>query len=188
MSLNLTIVPKGFAEADKALQGIKGAFPKVISESINYGLRSGSTMAAKSVTARYNIASAAIKGEGLKVQKANHSNLSGFLKARGPMLPVSLFKPKVTRLKKLGGRQRVTAAIIRKQGKVIKGAFAILGNKIFERRQPDRLPIWPVMTIGIPYMLRYMGIVKKVQDTIINKTEERLAHRVSFMLSKAGAK
>ena len=189
MAVAITIEPKGFKEAAAALAGIKNGFPRAAAAAINRGLLAGRTTAVKGIGSRYNITAAATKGQ-LTLQKASAGNLSGSLEAKGPMLPVSLFKPTV-RLKRTSRRgpraQYISVAIIKGAKKLIKGAFKAKG-RIFERRQPDRTPLFLVSTIGIPFMLGQLGIGTATRERMEQVMAERLAHEVNRRLTAGGAK
>jgi Prophage minor tail protein Z (GPZ) len=189
MPIALTITPKGFEEAEKILRGIPNAFPKAAAEAINRGLIAGRKVAVQGIRTRYNIKASAIKGEGMKVNKASWTKLDGTLESKGPMLPVSLFSPivKTKRIVRRGARRQfVTVMIIKGNRKLVKGAFASKSGKIFERRQEARYPIFPVSTIGVPFMIGSVGVAKKVQETIAKVTTERLEHNVALFLSGGG--
>jgi Prophage minor tail protein Z (GPZ) len=191
----VAIVPsRSFEEAEKALAGISRAYPAAARNAINRGLVAGRKVAAQAISGKYNIKSTAVKGAGMEIHRATTSSLVGALTSKGPMLPVSLFSPAV-RMKAAGrgGRkyQNVTVTIIKGRGnrKVIKGAFrAGQGGGIVERKQPARLPVATVMTIGVPIMLGSLGISKKVERTMLETTEKTLAREVDFRLTKAGFK
>lgn len=185
----MDIVPAGFAEAEKALKGVANGFPRAAAEAINRGLIAGRKQADQGIRARYNIASAAVKSE-LLINKANWSSLSGSLEAKGPMIPLAKFAPTV-RLKRVTRRgprrQFLTAAIIKGARKLIKGAFMAKG-RVWERRQAARTPVFPVSTIGIPFMVGYVGVAPKVEESIARATAQRLEHNVNRLLAVAGAK
>ena len=182
MSLSLSIVPVGFAEAEKALRGIAKGFPKAAAEAINRGLVAGRKVAVQGIRQRYKIAAGALKAKGMTVKKATWKRIEGDLAARGPMLPVSLFTPRV---KVIQGSKRkvVSAEIIKGHRKVIKGAFMPKSGRVMERRQTARYPIFPVSTIGVPYMVRHQKLSEKIQETISKVTRERLHQQVNLFLS-----
>jgi hypothetical protein len=188
MSLALAIQPVGFAEAEKALAGIDKAFPRAAAEAINRGLIAGRKVAVQGIRGRYNIKSSALKEEGMKLQKASWGKLSGAIQSRGSMLPVSLFEPRarVRRIVRRGPRRQfITVAIIKGHRRLIRGGFMPgKGGKVFERRQEDRLPIFPVSTIGVPFMLGGKRISVRVQETIARATQKRLEHLVKLYLDR----
>lgn len=190
MSLDVNIVPEGFKEAHRLLQGVKNGFPRATSAAINRGLITGRKVAVMRIRERYNIKARDLKGEGMKVHKATWTKMDGSLEARGPMLPVSLFQARST-IRRVGGKRKrfVTAAILKGGGrKLIKGAFQTRPGKIMERRQASRYPIFPVMTIGVPYMVRYQKISKIIQETIAKATAARLTHEVARLLNGPDAR
>lgn len=184
MSLAIAIVPEGFKEAERLLQGVKLGYPKAAANAINRGLVSGRKVATQGVRLRYNIKSRDVKAKGMKVKKASWTRIDGSLEARGTMLPVALFSPRV-RFRK--GRQSVSVMIVRGFRKFLKGAFRTPSGRVMERRQPSKYPIYPVSTIGVPYMVRYQGISKNIQETIARVTSQRLAHNVAYFLSGSQA-
>jgi len=189
MPIAISIVPEGFAAAEKALKNVANGFPRAAADAINRGLISGRKQADQGIRARYNIKSAAVKSE-LLINKANWSSLSGSLEAKGPMIPLGKFAPtvKVKRVARRGARRQfVTVTIIKGSRKLVKGAFMAKG-RIWERRQDERTPIYPVSTIGIPYMVGYVGVAKKVEETIARVTAQRLEHNVNRLLAVAGGK
>jgi hypothetical protein len=183
MGLSISIVPEGFAEAEKMLRGIKDGFPKAAANAINVGLVAARKVAVQKIRQRYAIAASALKGEGMKVKKASWAKIAGLLEAKGPMLPVALFSASA-RWRRIGGRRIrvVSAKIIKGQRKIIKGAFMPKAGKVMERRQPVRLPIFPVYTIGVPYMVRKQNIQKQVQVVMAKATQKRLDHNVQHLL------
>jgi hypothetical protein len=188
MPLALDIDPVGFVEAEKALAGVPGAFKRAAAESINRGLIAGRKVAAQRIRERYAIKAAALKGEGMKLRKAGWNKLAGALEARGQMLPVSLFSPRA-KWKTVAGRRRqfVSVKILKGRGvrRIVKGGF-MPGKfgKVFERRQPARLPIYPVMTIGVPFMIGYKRISTLVQNAMAHATQLRMEHLVKFYLDR----
>jgi Prophage minor tail protein Z (GPZ) len=190
MSISIDIVPKGFKEAQRALKGVRDGYPKAASRAINKGLLAGRTMAAKLIRARYNLKSSVIKEHGLQIKKASTGHVGGELKIKGRMLPLMLFSPKVTvkRTDRRGPRRQfVRAAIIRGSTKAIGGAFVAKG-KVMTRKQPERMPIWPVLTISVAHMLGSLGISKQVEKRISEVTNRELWHNVERMLMASGAK
>jgi len=196
MAMVLTVRPEGFKEAEMKLLGVSKGAPKAISEAINRGLTAGQTYAVKRIRERYNATAAGLKG-GFRIRKASWTALGGELAARGPMLPVDIFSPS-----EKGGRQTrkgyiaksVSVMIIRGSRKVISptsrgpgisGAFMAKG-KVKERRQESRYPIWPVETIGIPYMFGKMEIFESTQHRIEEITDKRLAHNIARLLAGGG--
>jgi Prophage minor tail protein Z (GPZ) len=188
MPVALHIEAVGFKEAEKLLSGIPKAFPMAAAEAINRGLVAGRKVASQEIRQRYNIKAAALKGEGMALKKASWGKMAGTLQSKGHMLPISLFSPsvRVRRVVRRGlRRQFVTVAVIKGHRRLIKGGFMPgIGGKVFERRQPDRLPIWPVSTIGVPFMIGYKHISKDVQDTMARATAQRLEHLVNLYLSR----
>jgi hypothetical protein len=106
----------------------------------------------------------------------------------GSMLPVRLFKPTGGKKLKSGKRQPVKVAIIKKQSKVIRGAFKAPNGQIMERRQPERFPIFPVSTVGVAHMAGQTGVAEKVEKEMARTLADRLKHETDFMLSKEGFK
>ena len=188
MPVALTVDAIGFAEAEKALAGIPKAFPRAAAEAINRGLVSGRKVASQRIRTRYNIKAATLKGQGMALKKASWGKLSGELGSRGPMLPVSLFSPsaRMRRVVRRGARRQfITVAIIKGHRRLIKGGFMPgKGGKVFERRQEDRLPIFPVSTIGVPFMIGQKRISVQVQETIARVAQQRLEHLVKFYLDR----
>lgn len=179
----MTITTQGFKEAEKALSGMKNGFPRAAAEAINRGLIAGRQEAVKDIRARYNIKAGALKGEGMVIKRANWTQIGGTLEAKGPMLPVALFSPtvKTKRVVRRGPRRQfVSVTIIRGSRKLVKGAFMTGTGKVMERRQEARFPIFPVSTIGVPFMVGYLGIAEKVEAKIAEVTMARLAHNVAF--------
>lgn len=183
MPLALAIIPKGFEEAQKLLTKVGLGFPKVAAKAINEGLRAGRTLASKNIRERYKIKAAELKGEGMKTKKANASNLDASLEFKGKMLPVTLFSPRVAKVKlRKTGRQYVSAEIIRGNRKLVKGAFIAKG-RVWERRQPKRIPIFPVSTISVAHMVGHQKISDDVQETIAKTTSKRMDHYIGLALS-----
>ena len=121
----------------------------------------------------------------MKIKKASWGNLTGSLEAKGAMLPVTLFRPTV-KWKPIAGkgrRQFVSATIIRGRKKLIRGAFMANG-KVMERRQAERNPIYPVSTIGVPYMIGSLNISNQVQERMADVASRQLAHNVARELEK----
>jgi hypothetical protein len=188
MPVAVHIEPVGFKEAEKLLRGIPKAFPRAAAESINRGLVSGQKVASQEIRQRYNIKAAALKGEGMALKKASWGKLSGALQSKGHMLPISLFSPsvRVRRVVRRGPRRQfVTVAVIKGHRRLIKGGFMPgKGGKIFQRRQEDRYPIFPVSTIGVPFMIGYKRISAQVQEALARATQRRLEHLVNLYLSR----
>jgi hypothetical protein len=188
MPVALNIEPVGFKEAERLLAGIPKAFPRAAAEAINRGLVAGRKEASKEIRQRYNIKAAALKGEGMALKKASWGKLAGALQSKGSMLPISLFAPRVRirRVVRRGPRRQfVTVAVIKGHRRLVKGGFMPgKGGKIFQRRQQDRLPIFPVSVIGVPFMIGSRGISKDVQQTMARAAQQRLEHLVKFYLNQ----
>ena len=92
MPVALTIKTEGFKEAEKALAGIKSAYPTVAAQAINRALITGRKVVAQAIGARYNIKSGDVKNK-ITDHKATKSHLGGELELKGGMLPLTLFKP-----------------------------------------------------------------------------------------------
>lgn len=188
MALVVGIVPIGFEAAEKALEGIAKGYPRAAADAINRGLVTGRKVAVMSIRGKYNIKSGDLKEQGFTIKKASWGNLNGSLNAKGPMLPVQLFSPSVKfkRTTKRGPkRQFVTVMIKRGSRKLVKGAFSDHYGRVLERRQPEKYPIFPVSTIGVPFMVGSMEISNKVQEAIASAIEGNLTHNVEAMLSGA---
>jgi Prophage minor tail protein Z (GPZ) len=189
MSLKVDIIPEGFKEAEKTLNGIANGFPRAAAEAINRGLVAGRKVATQLIRSRYNLTAAAAKGA-IVVKRASWGKIGGALEARGPMLPISIFKPTVRtrRVVRRGPRRQfVSVSIIKGNRKLVKGAFVIPGGKVMERRQAERFPIFPVSTIGLPFMMGQLGILTKVEEVIAKVTQERLAHNVALFTAQGKA-
>lgn len=187
MPVALTIKAEGFAEAEKALAGIKGGYPTAASRAMNRALGTGRKVVAQAIGARYNIKAADVKSN-ISEKKATKSFLGAEMEIKGGMLPISLFKPSGGQATKAGKRKPIKAAIIKGRTKVIRGAFTIPGGKIMERRQDDRLPIFPVSTIGVPFMAGQTGVAEKVEKEMARTAALRLAHETEQLLQKEGFK
>jgi minor tail protein Z (GPZ) len=185
MSLAVSIVPQGFKEAEHALAGIKNEFPNAAAKAINRGLIAGRKVASKAVQAQYKIKAADFK-QNLVLQKASKGHLVGLLDASGAMLPISLFPHSVRRAGK-SRRQFIRVAIKKGKSKLIKGAFVIPGGQIMERRQPTRIPIFPVFTIGVAQMVGSRQVSDDIRKEMDKATASTLAHEVKFRLARAAA-
>jgi hypothetical protein len=147
---------------------------KHVAASINIGLNQGKPIAEGLITGRYNIGTPS-----LGIKRASAGNLSGALKGTGGMLPVSQFGPSQS-------GKAVSVAILRGSRKVIgpgsrgpgvSGAFMV-GGRVMERRQPERYPIYPVMTIGIPQMLGSKAVSNPARDAMTKIMEADLSKRL----------
>jgi hypothetical protein len=196
MSVAITIMPEGFKEAEKALEGVKNGFPKAMSRAINDGLVAGRTAASKLIRTRYNIKAATIKSAiTLNKARAKVGELGGSLEARGPMMPVSDFAPRV-RLKPAEGApsrsrrkyQNVTVMIVKGARKLIKGAFMAKG-RIWERRGPERdAKLGIVSTLGVPYMIGTLHIQPQIEQRMREVSSRSLAHEVDYELGRVAEK
>ena len=187
MPVALTIKTEGFKEAEKALAHIKGAYPTVAAKAINRALITGRKVVAQAISARYNIKSGDVKNK-ITDHKANKSHLGGELELKGGMLPITLFKPSGGGMTKAGKRKVIKAAIRKGHSKVFPHAFRIPGGKIMERRQDDRLPIFPIFTVGVPFMAGQTGVAAKVEKEMARTAAERLKHETNRLLEQKGFK
>jgi len=195
MSMVLTVHPEGFAAAELKLMGVSKGAPKAISEAINRGLTAGQTFAVKRIRERYNATAAGLKS-GFRMKKASWEAMGGELAARGPMLKVDVFSPSVRggRMSKRKGyiAQSVSVMIIRGNRRVLnpdargRGGF-MTPRGVKERRQDSRYPIYPVMTIGIPYMFGKLEIFEGTQKRIDEITDKRLEHNINRLLGGGGS-
>jgi hypothetical protein len=184
MSIAITIVPEGFAEAQRALQGVKNGFPNAAARAINRGLLAGRTATSKLVRARYNIKASDVKAKGLEIKRATQNHLGGALEIKGTMLPVSLFSPSGGGQTKRGKRKPVSVMIVRGARKVVKGGFMHADRRVLRRKGAERLPLDLVYTIGVPQMVGQLQISQEVEKTIATATATELKREVAYRLSK----
>jgi hypothetical protein len=184
MSIAIKVVPEGFAEAQRALQGVKNGFPSAAARAINRGLLAGRTAMSKLVRARYNIKASDVKAKGLEIVKATSKQLSGALAIKGTMLPVSLFSPSGGGQTMRGKRKPVSVMIVRGARKVVKGGFMHADRRVLRRKGAERLPLELVYTIGVPQMVGQLEISKEVEKTIATATAKELKHEVTYQLAK----
>lgn len=179
------VIPLGFKEAEKALEGIVNGYPKALRDAINQGLQKGKDTAVETITHRYVMPDYKVK-RGIKVEKATLNHLKGDLDISGEMQSIGLFKPRIRYIRGSRGpkRQVVSVTIIRGQTKVVKGAFMTPGKRIMERRQKDRFPIFPVSTIGIAHMAGYHEIAPKIQKAINLTISSQLTQNVERALQQ----
>lgn len=187
MAVALSIKAEGFKEAEKALAGIKEGYPTAAARAINRGLGAGQKVVAKAIGARYNIKAADVKSN-IDIHKATKADPWGEMELTGSMLPVRLFKPSGGQKLKGGKRKPVKVAIIRKQGKVIRGAFKAPNGQIMERRQDERLPIFPVSTVSVAHMAGQTGVSALVEKEMAATVDRRLAHETGELLRRKGFK
>jgi hypothetical protein len=177
--LLMGVVPLGFKEAEKALEGIKNGYPRAAKNAINVGLQKGKDTAVEAITHRYVMSNSKVK-QGIKVEKASLNNLKGNLDINGEMQRIDQFRPKIRYIRGSRGpkRQLVSVTIIRGQTKVVKGAFKIPDGRVMERRQKDRFPIFPVSTIGIAHMAGHHEVAPKIQKAINSTISSQLNSNV----------
>lgn len=182
--LEVKIVPEGFKEAQKALEGVKMGFPKAAQEAISRGLLAGQTAAAKGIAARYTITSTEVKNN-INIKNASWTNLEGHLNISGAMLPLGTFKISVGHVKlSRGPKRQVISATIRKGAKtVVKGAFQLPSGRVMERRQTEKYPIWPVSTISVAHMAGQTEVAESIQARLNEVTNTRLQHNVQQALT-----
>jgi hypothetical protein len=172
MAVALSIVPLGFKEAEKIMLAANKNFPMAAKDAIVRALKRGRTIADRSIRERYGIKQQDV----LKQINVEVQGLDGTLEAKGPMLPVSMFKPKISRT------GRVTVEILKGKRKELKGPVFMKQMKVMERRQPERYPIFPVSTAGIPLMTSVPVVSAKIQKGIEEHLAERLEHNVKRAL------
>lgn len=185
--VTMSVQAQGFKEAERLLQGIKGAFPRIAAKAINYGLRAGRTAATVAIRKRYDIKSSVLKEQALRINKATSTTMEGALEAKGTMLPISLFvKSKTPKFKQFGKRkyQVVYATVVKGKRKLVQGAF-MAKDRIWERRGEARdAPLGIVSTIGVPSMIKQLDISKQVTDRIAKSTTEELRRATIRELQK----
>jgi hypothetical protein len=171
--IGITIDAKEVIAALKKCQKLSKNLRKIVAEGINKGVDKGKPDAEGMIAARYNVGAPE-----LGIKHASAGDLKGYLQGSGGMKHVSEFAPS-------SDGQTVSVEIIRgnrrpigpgSKGPGISGAFIVGGGRVMERRQPEKYPIFPVMTIGIPQMLYYKGISNPVRDGM---TEVSTGHVVS---------
>lgn len=167
MALSLQIIPKGFEEAEKILTAAGKNFRKLAKDAVLRGLQHGRTEADKLIRARYAIQKKPVMAQ-LNVELEAGG---GYLEAKGPMLPVSKFKPVQ---KKTG----VAVTILKGKRGVIEHAF-IRKGKVWIRTTPKRIPIEIVRTAGVPLMISVKQVSDKVQKAIEERTSKRMADNVA---------
>lgn len=187
MFVSLDIKAEGFKEAERALAHINGAYPTVAARAINRALSTGQKVVAQAVGARYNIKAADIKAH-INTHKATKADPWGEMELQGSMLPLRLFKPTGGKKLKSGRRSSIRVAVIRKSSKVLRRAFKMQNGQIMERRQDERLPIFPISTISVAHMAAQTGIAQKVEKEMARVTAERLDHETGEMLRREGFK
>lgn len=179
IEFGMTVLPLGFKDAVETLEAIRDAYPKAAADAINKGLIEGRKAAVTLITERYNVTA---RDSDFQLNKAHWSNLSGFMTARGHMLPVSKFNITVKNTAK-GHRQVVSVTIIRGHKKIIKGAFKLPDGRVMQRRTDTRFPIHPVMTIGIPQMVTHASIRDEVREVVSSETQKQLTLNVNKVLA-----
>lgn len=183
--LVMGVVPIGFKEAEKRLEGIKNGYPRAMRDAINRGLQRGKDTAVEAITHRYVMSNTQVK-QGIKVNRASMNDLKGNLDIKGEMQRIDKFHPKIRYIRGSRGprRQLVSVTIIRGQTKVVRGAFKIPNGRIMERRQKDRFPIFPVSTIGIAHMAGHHQVAPVIQKAINSTINTQLKHNVEQVLQQ----
>jgi hypothetical protein len=188
MPLIISITNPDLEAVSKLLKGVvtNRAPERAIQEAINRSLLAGRTAASTGIRARYNISAANVK-EDIDLKQASFINLTGSLSYKGPMLPIEAFKPTV-RSRRAYRRgpiyQYVNVTIIKGNRKLVTGAFMKgESGRVMERKQPSKYPIFRVMTIGIPYMVRQTGIVNVIESRMNEVYNSRLESNIQAMLS-----
>jgi len=190
------MLPIGFEEARRALEGIPNAFPKAAADAINRGLTAGRELASQSIYANYNIGQGEAKAH-LKMNKASWGGLSGSLEAKSTMFPLNKFKPSVitrragpvVKGRRTGAyRQLVRVSVVRGGKKDVPGAFQIPDGRIMERRQPSKYPIFPVSAIGVAHMLGALRVGTPVSERMAEITYKRLMANMQLFLAQGAAK
>jgi Prophage minor tail protein Z (GPZ) len=182
-----SIKPEGFKEAEAALAHIDGAYPVVASRAINRALGTGKKVVAQAVSGRYNLKSGDVK-DNVAIHKATRGDPWGEMELQGNMLPVRLFKPSGGKKLKTGKRQPIKVAIIKQRWKVLRRAFKAPNGQIMERRQPERLPIFPISTISVAHMAGQVGVAGKVEEEMARTLALQLENQTKEMLRKEGFK
>lgn len=187
--LAVTVDPIGFEAAQKALAGISNGYARVAKMAINKGLDKGRDIAIKGITKRYEMSHSEVR-KGIQVERATINHLKGNLDINGDMQPVSKFPHKISFVQKSWGpkRQVIRVTIIRGKPKILKGAFKLPDGRIMERRQYERLPIWPVSTIGIAHMAGQSEISAATTKAMNTTIAQVLRTETEKALLKAGGK
>jgi hypothetical protein len=192
LATNITTV--GFKEAEKALSSFPKAFPRAATNAINRGLKSGQTLAARTINQNYNMGVGQAKGK-IAIKKASYDKLAGALDCKGTMLPLHEFHPSVLmRRARVPGqrrgtgpyRQLVRVNIVRGPKKLVPGAFQIPDGRIMERRQQEKYPIYPVSGIGVTHMLGALRVGDPVSKQVAEMTQKRLNEQVASLLRGGG--
>jgi hypothetical protein len=183
--LVMGVIPLGFKEAEKRLEGIKNGYPRAAKDAINKGLQVGKDTAIDAITHRYVMSDSKVK-QGIKIERATLNDLKGNLDINGEMQRIDKFHPRIRYIRGSRGprRQLVSVTIIRGHTKVVKGAFKIPDGRIMERRQKDRFPIFPVSTIGIAHMAGHHSVAPVIQKAINSTINTQLNHNVEQVLQQ----
>ncbi|MGL4566922.1 MAG: hypothetical protein ACRCU6_00170 [Fusobacteriaceae bacterium] len=181
-------------EAKKMLSGIENGMGKALSRAFNHSISKAKTAVKKKVTENYYIKSGDVE-KTIKLKKASISDIEAKLTSKGPVLALNKFKVSTK-----GGV--IKAAVSKLQGyKIREGAFTrrvanftgskngkvtysetSFKNRVFKRKNQNRMPIVEQSGASIPGMLGNKAIVESTHEMIIKETEKRLFHEVGRML------
>lgn len=175
-------VEREIERAQKYLAGIPRGAERAMMHAFNRAVSAGKKQGAKAVGARYTIPPKRVK-KAFRTIRANTKNLEATLESRDRRLALHTFQhnPKTDTT---GARRRqVRVAVKRGSAKKPIGQGFIHEGKIFQRVGKTSYPIQFLHGLAIPVMLNNPDVVGVVQDTMMDKTVERLDHEVERLLA-----
>ena len=151
--------------------------PKVARSSINELTKHAKTSISKSIRKEYNLRAKTVNAA-MSVSLAKGRDFSGEIHIKGKRIG----------LEKFGARQtkRGVKVKVKKTAKVIKGAFMVptLGNKVFMRKGPQRLPIRRLTGPSVPQLA--LKVFEKIKPRLFTKAQEIVKRKVEFFARKRG--
>jgi hypothetical protein len=159
----------------KKVIDFKSLPPKVARSSINELTRHAKTTLSKSIREKYNLRAKTINAA-MSVKLARGRDFDGEIHIKGKRIG----------LEKFGARQtkRGVKVKVKKTAKLIRHAFMVpsLGNKVFARKGPTRLPIRRLTGPSVPQLA--LSVFEKIKPRLFTKAQEIVKRKVEFYARK----
>lgn len=183
----IEINKKDIKRIENLLGNMHKRTPNVIANAAN---RAATTIVAsikKEVRSKYHIKAGDIQNTIVR-KKATRSTLYTEVRSKGNLIGLDKFKvlPKNPNPK----RKKPIRVAVKKEGgaKQLVSSFVadIYGNKVFERKGKNRLPIQRLFGPSVPQMIDNADVRNKIEQAGIDMFSKRLEHEMNRLLEKGG--
>lgn len=182
--ISVTVNKKQIAEAKRLLADTPRAMPKIITRSVNKVAVKARTKIIRRVASEIAVKQKDLRQRNVKLKKANYSTQTATIKITGKRIPLIRFGAKQTKkgvtykIKKSGGRKKITGAFVEAMSSGHRGAF--------RRKGKSRLPIVELFGPSIPAAMENVAdMAKRTMEREIGKNlHNEINRQVGLVLER----